>query len=398
MEVTKISPSERFACPVTWLLKRPAKSAFKHLILKTPLCQHLLLSISSSLTSVEMSNADCERGQVSQQPPISYLQSKSSTTLIASRETIKMKIPGGEFKQAVLGNRADGEEYVKHLKAFFRYAEKLGHEAKLESAEKASQAAYQNLKKIRGEKPHDKESPTAKTERLEKVKVAKEELEKAKIAESTITGPAYDLFCKLLRDDPETQWDRIVSEMHSKKPWEDLTGYKRMNLRLKSYASLIECIEFHKRTFFSMDAVEKLRYYLMCYVKKPMKVTIKAHVTRMEILNRYIGMLPTIKNSLLAVASTDRGNIPFTEATHASIILSQLPLAWRNQYNLTHQTVPESPCAMLQDVETIEKVIAERYNDKARTNKAKAATAPKANEPCVPKNRSGEGSEGGTRN
>jgi len=118
-EVAKISPSKRFACPVTRLRKHPAKSVFKHLILKTPLCQHLLLSMSSSLTSIELSIADCKRGQVSQRPPISYVQSKSSTTLIASRETIKMKTPEGESKQAVLGNGADGEEYVKHLKAFF---------------------------------------------------------------------------------------------------------------------------------------------------------------------------------------------------------------------------------------------------------------------------------------
>jgi len=109
-----------------------------------------------------------------------------------------------------------------------------------------------------------------------------------------------------------------------------------------------------------VDVAKKLRYYLLCCVKKPVKVTIKAHVTRMEILNRYIGILPTIKNSSLAVASTEHGNIPFTEAPHESIILSGLPLAWRNQYNLTHQTVLESPRAMLQDLETIKKDIAER--------------------------------------
>ena len=170
-----------------------------------------------------------------------------------------------------------------------------------------------------------------------------------------------------------------------------------MNLRPKSYASLIECIEFHKRMFFTVDAVEKLIYYLMCCVKTPVKVTIKAHFTRMEILNRYIGMLPTIKNSSLVVASTELENIPFSEASHASIIMSQLPLAWRNQCNLMHQTVPESPHAMLQDLKSIEKVIAERYNDKARTNKAKAATAPKANEPRMPKKHCGKGFQGGTR-
>ena len=57
---------------------------------------------------------------------------------------------------------------------------------------------FRILKKIRGEKHQDKSSPTAKTERLKKVEVAKAELEKAKTAESTIAGPAYDLFSKLL--------------------------------------------------------------------------------------------------------------------------------------------------------------------------------------------------------
>jgi len=85
----------------------------------------------------------------------------------------------------------------------------------------------------------------------------------------------------------------------------------------------------------------------------------------METLNKYLGILPTIKNSPLAVTSTEFGNVPFTEATHASIILSHLPVAWRNQYDLIHKTVPESPRAMLLDLENIEKLFVERYNEKA---------------------------------
>jgi hypothetical protein len=48
----------------------------------------------------------------------------------------------------------------------------------------------------------------------------------------------------------------------------------------------------------------------------------------MESLNKYLGILPTIKNSPMAVASTELGNLPFNETTHASIILSHLPVAW----------------------------------------------------------------------
>ena len=42
----------------------------------------------------------------------------------------------------------------------------------------------------------------------------------------------------------------------------------------------------------------------------------------METLNKYLGLLPMIKNSPQAVASTDLGNLPFNETTLVSIILS----------------------------------------------------------------------------
>ena len=156
-----------------------------------------------------------------------------------------------------------------------------------------------------------------------------------------------------------------MSEIHTKNPWEDLTGAKRNGLRQKLQLSLIECIKFHKLTFFSVDAAERrLKYYLMCSVKKPMKWSIRMHITRMETLNKYLGNLPTIKNSPLAVASTKFGNVPFTKSTHASVILLHLPIAWKNQYNLTQKTVL-SLHAVLLDLKNIEKLFVERYNEKA---------------------------------
>jgi hypothetical protein len=134
---------------------------------------------------------------------------------------------------------------------------------------------------------------------------------------------------------------------------------------------------------------------LMCSIKKPVRWTICMHISRMEVLNKYLRILPTIKNSPLAVATTEMGNVPFMGATHASIILSHLPVAWRNQYNLTHKTVPELPRAMLQDLENIEKLFVEKYNKNAQANKAKAATAPKTAEHMPKKHAHGGGSNRG---
>jgi hypothetical protein len=119
------------------------------------------------------------------------------------------------------------------------------------------------------------------------------------------------------------------------------------------------------------------------------------HISCMEVLNKYLKILPTIKNSPLAVASTEMGNVPFTKATHSSIILSHLPVVWRNQYNLMHKTVLELLCAMLQDLKNIKKLFIKKYNEKAQANKAKAAAVPKTAERMPKKSTHGGGSDRG---
>ena len=49
-----------------------------------------------------------------------------------------------------------------------------------------------------------------------------------------------------------------------------------------------------------------------------------------------------------------KGNVIFGDGELASIILASTPQTWKNQYNLTHSTVPELPRALLLDLENIE--------------------------------------------
>jgi hypothetical protein len=220
--------------------------------------------------SHELSDADCKKGQVTQQPPIPSAMSKNGLLVSTLQETIKVKTPKGESKQTLLGDGADGEEYVKHLMSFFRFMEKKVYKADLKAAAKVTLSATTALKKLA--KAQTGEKDPAKAKRLTKVKAVKVRLINA--VESTLACLAYDLFCKLLRDEPEIQWDRIVTEMHTKSPWEDIKGAKHNGLRGKSHQSLMDCIKFHKLTVFTIDAAERLKYYLMCSIKKPMRWTI----------------------------------------------------------------------------------------------------------------------------
>ena len=108
-------------------------------------------------------------------------------------------------------------------------------------------------------------------------------------------------------------------------------------------------------------------------------------------MNGCIGHLPTLQDSPLVVASSKKENIPFNEATMASIILATCPTDWRNQYEMNHKTIPESTRSMILDLENIEKVFATKDSKKTRSNTAAAGTAPKKGV-IVP--RKGRGSAG----
>jgi hypothetical protein len=181
-----------------------------------------------------------------------YATSKDEALIKASRETIKMKTPEGEVKVAV--------EYLQHISSFVRMLErkKISEDMlKLAKAVASLKAPVRRLTTApTGEKPPDK------TVRLGKLEAAVNALVEANVHEDAKLETVYELFRKTLKEDPELQWDRIVTAMHTKDPWEDLKSAKHDGIRGKSSKSLWECIDFHKRTIYSIDAAEQQRLYI----------------------------------------------------------------------------------------------------------------------------------------
>ncbi len=152
--------------------------------------------MSSTPTSYELSDTDCEKGHVTQRPPIPYAVSKNGLIVSTLQETVKIKMSKGESKQSLLGNGADEEEYVKHLMSFFHFMEKKRNKADLKAASKVTLGVTTALKKL--VKAQHREKDPAKAKRLTRVEAAKVRLIKAKVMESMLVCLAYELFCKLL--------------------------------------------------------------------------------------------------------------------------------------------------------------------------------------------------------
>jgi hypothetical protein len=93
--------------------------------------------MSSIPTSIELNDSKCEKGHVTQQPPIPCAVSKAGLLMMTTRGTVKIKTTEGEHKQAILGDGAVGEEYIMHLMAFDCIMEKKEHKADLAEAARA---------------------------------------------------------------------------------------------------------------------------------------------------------------------------------------------------------------------------------------------------------------------
>jgi hypothetical protein len=167
-------------CATSKFLESPAKSAFRRLVLETPLYRHLLLTMSSTATS-KLNDADCEKGHVSQGPPISYATSKDKALIKASRKTIKMKTPEGKVKVAVLGDSPGPEEYLQHISSFVRMLERMKISNDLLKLAKAVTSLKAPVRRLttapQGEKPAEK------TVRLELLKDAVDKLVEANVHE-----------------------------------------------------------------------------------------------------------------------------------------------------------------------------------------------------------------------
>jgi hypothetical protein len=162
--------------------------------------------------------------------------------------------------------------------------------------------------------------------------------------------------------------------MLDRNAWAGLNGEKHEGKCPRTWASFKDCLELHKLTVFSTDAAERQKFYIQQGVRKPQRATVRQYLSCIEVLNRYLRHLPTLKNSPKAVSTTKKGNIPFSKVDLAAILLASVPITWQNQYNLMHSTVPEAPRTLLPDLENIKRVMLEKYNEKLKA-KVKATTA-----------------------
>jgi hypothetical protein len=266
-------------------------------------------------------------------------------------QVFKIKLPDVSHLSMPIYSRGNNAEYLAHIVAVLQVIEQKGLPKKCQVLSKAVARRSKALKNLQ-EAAESRDTVltsvdiTACTVEIEQTNQMLQETQKA---HDKAIAKFYKQLRNLLSGNAQSQWDCVYRKMNERDSWAAVNG----QMTKQTWMSFLDCLELHKLTVFSADAAERQRFYIQQVVCKPQRATVRQHISRMGVLNDYAKHLPTLKDSSKAVPTTKKGNIHFSEADLATIVLLSVPMSWQNQYNLNNSTIPESTRTLLPDLEAI---------------------------------------------
>ncbi len=258
-------------------LQVPPKSPFKKLLLGTGLWGYTYVKMSTNLKSTDMlKDAECEKGQLAQRPPIPYVPVVDVVTPKEDPAVLKVKLPDDSHISVPIFSCGNNEEYIAHIVAVLRIIEQKGLQKKCRVYAKAvakRQAALKNLQEA--SEPQDTVLTSVDiAARKVEIDQTTQILQESQRAHDKAIAESYEQLRNLLSGDAQSQWDRVCREMHENDSWAAVNGKITEGRRPPTWMSFLDCLELHKLTVFSADAAEKQRYFIQQAVRKPQRATV----------------------------------------------------------------------------------------------------------------------------
>ncbi len=92
------------------------KSPFKKLLLGTGLWQYTYVKMSTNLKSPDvLKDAECDKGQLSQRPPIPYVPVVDILTPKEEPQVLKVKLPDASHISVPIFFHGNNKEYLMHI-------------------------------------------------------------------------------------------------------------------------------------------------------------------------------------------------------------------------------------------------------------------------------------------
>jgi hypothetical protein len=153
-----------------------------------------------------------------------------------SSETLKVKLADGTVFSMSIFAKGSPEDYLQHIIAVLHLIDQKGLHVQCKKHTKEMKNAASALQAIQRKSVGPKESSANKDqEDLKEEKLTRELLSTANKQYNKAVGATYKLLRNLLAGEPQTQWDRIVREMHERDLWAGADGKKHDGKRPKGF-------------------------------------------------------------------------------------------------------------------------------------------------------------------
>ncbi len=196
-------------------LQVPPKSSFKKLLLGTRFWHHA--KMSTSLKSPDgLKDAECKKGQLSHQPPISYIPVVDIIMPKEEPQVFKIKLPDASHLSMPIYSRGNNEEYLVHIVAVLQVIEQKGLPKKCRVLTKAVVRRYEALKNLQeSAESQDTVSATVDVTACKvEIEQTQQMLQEAQKAHDKAIAKLYKQLRNLLSSNAQSQWDHICREMH----------------------------------------------------------------------------------------------------------------------------------------------------------------------------------------
>jgi hypothetical protein len=276
-----------------------------------------------------LKNSECKKGQLSNQPPILYIAETDIVTPKEDPQVLKVKLPDNSHINMHIYSQGNTKEYLTQIVAVLRIIKQKGLDARCRKLKKAVLRQFNMLKNLlettRSRDPvlTDVDLHARKVE-IEQTQQLLQDFQKA---HDEAIAKVYEQLRNLLSRNPQPQWDCICCKMHKCDLWAGVNGQVTKGRHPRMWMSFRDCLELHKLTVFSADAAKRQRFYIQQAVRKPQRAIVQPHILQMRVLKGHVRHLPTLKDIPKAVPMTKKGNIPFSMADLAAIVLVSVPMS-----------------------------------------------------------------------
>jgi hypothetical protein len=216
---------------------------------------------------------DCKKGQLSHQPPIPYVPVIDIVMPKEDPQVFKIKLPDASHLTMPIYSCGNNEEYLAHIVAVLWVIEQKGLPKKCQVLAKAVARWSKALKNLQEAAESRDTLSTSVDVTACKVEIEQtsQMLQEAQKAHVKAIAASYEQLRNLLSGNAQSQWDRICREMHERDSWAAVSGQVTKGSRPQMWMSFLDCLELHKLTVFSADAVKRQRFYIQQAVRKPQR-------------------------------------------------------------------------------------------------------------------------------